>query len=100
MAQTQRVMRVSHEPIVAAQLLRKAGFNIDLQTMDWQTLVSRRTSKKPPREGGWKRAETSFESHKPEPKVDQEAPPVRSGSRRFAAMAAMLLLAVIAGATC
>ena len=41
------------EPIVAAQLLREAGFKVDLQTMDWQTLISRRTSKKPPSEGGW-----------------------------------------------
>jgi peptide/nickel transport system substrate-binding protein len=40
-------------PIVAAQLLRKAGFKVDLQTMDWQTLVSRRTSRKPLSEGGW-----------------------------------------------
>ncbi|HTC97325.1 MAG TPA: ABC transporter substrate-binding protein [Bradyrhizobium sp.] len=41
------------QPIVAAQLLREAGFKVDLQAMDWQTLVSRRTSKKPPQEGGW-----------------------------------------------
>jgi peptide/nickel transport system substrate-binding protein len=33
--------------------LREAGFKVDLQSMDWQTLVSRRTSKKPPSEGGW-----------------------------------------------
>jgi peptide/nickel transport system substrate-binding protein len=41
------------QPIVAAALLRKAGFKVDLQPMDWQTLVSRRTSRKPPSEGGW-----------------------------------------------
>jgi peptide/nickel transport system substrate-binding protein len=41
------------EPIVAAQLLREAGFKVDLQAMDWQTLLSRRTSRKPPKEGGW-----------------------------------------------
>jgi len=41
------------QPIVAAQLLREAGFKVDLQAMDWQTLVARRTSKKPPQEGGW-----------------------------------------------
>ena len=41
------------QPIVAAQLLRRAGFNVDLQATDWQTVVSRRASQKPPREGGW-----------------------------------------------
>jgi peptide/nickel transport system substrate-binding protein len=41
------------QPIVAAQLLRKAGFTVDLQAMDWQTLVTRRASQKAPAEGGW-----------------------------------------------
>jgi peptide/nickel transport system substrate-binding protein len=40
-------------PVVAAQLLRQAGFNVDLQALDWQTVVSRRASQKPPSEGGW-----------------------------------------------
>ncbi|MEJ0092080.1 MAG: ABC transporter substrate-binding protein [Methylocella sp.] len=41
------------EPIVAAQLLRQAGFNIDLQATDWQTLVTRRANQNPPSAGGW-----------------------------------------------
>ncbi len=41
------------QPIVAAQLLREAGFKVDLQAMDFQTVISRRTSQKPPKEGGW-----------------------------------------------
>ncbi|MEG5262692.1 ABC transporter substrate-binding protein [Pseudomonas sp. JDS28PS106] len=41
------------QPVVAAQALRKAGFKVDLQPMDWQTLVSRRASQKTPAEGGW-----------------------------------------------
>jgi peptide/nickel transport system substrate-binding protein len=41
------------QPVVAAQLLREAGFNVDLQAMDWQTLVTRRASQNPPAEGGW-----------------------------------------------
>src|ERR1700675_1031328 len=41
------------QPIVAAQLLRRAGFKVDLQATDWQTVVSRRASQKPPKEGGW-----------------------------------------------
>lgn len=40
-------------PDVAAQLLRQAGFNVDLQAMDWQTLVARRAKKDPPDKGGW-----------------------------------------------
>jgi peptide/nickel transport system substrate-binding protein len=38
---------------VARQLLERAGFAVDLQSMDWQTLVTRRTKKDPPRLGGW-----------------------------------------------
>jgi len=41
------------QPVVAAQALRKAGFNVDLQPMDWQTLVSRRANQNPPAQGGW-----------------------------------------------
>jgi peptide/nickel transport system permease protein len=38
---------------VAAQLLRQAGFKVDLQAMDWQTLVGRRAKKDAPDKGGW-----------------------------------------------
>lgn len=41
------------QPVVATQLLRDAGFVVDLQAMDWQTLVGRRASQAPPAEGGW-----------------------------------------------
>jgi peptide/nickel transport system substrate-binding protein len=40
-------------PDVAAQLLRQAGFKVDLQAMDWQTLVGRRAKKDLPAQGGW-----------------------------------------------
>ena len=40
-------------PDVAAQLLRQAGFKVDLQSMDWNTLVSRRAKKDAPAAGGW-----------------------------------------------
>jgi peptide/nickel transport system substrate-binding protein len=48
------------QPIVAAQLLREAGFKVDLQATDWQTVVSRRASRKPPKEGGWNMLFTNF----------------------------------------
>jgi len=39
--------------VVAAQQLREAGFTVDLQSMDWQTLVTRRASQAAPSKGGW-----------------------------------------------
>jgi peptide/nickel transport system substrate-binding protein len=39
--------------LVTQQLLTKIGVKVDLQAMDWSTLVSRRAEKKPPAEGGW-----------------------------------------------
>jgi peptide/nickel transport system substrate-binding protein len=47
------VTTLKAQPIVAAQLLRKAGFKVDVQTSDWQTIVTRRAVQKPPGEGGW-----------------------------------------------
>jgi len=38
---------------VAKSLLEKAGFKVDMQSMDWQTLVARRTKKDAPTAGGW-----------------------------------------------
>ena len=40
-------------PVVIAQALRKVGFKVDLQAMDWQTLLTRRASQEPPNKGGW-----------------------------------------------
>lgn len=41
------------QPVVVAQALRKAGFNVTLQPMDWQTLVTRRAVMEPVDKGGW-----------------------------------------------
>ena len=38
---------------VMAQLLRQGGFNVDMQTMDWPTLLARRAKKDPSDKGGW-----------------------------------------------
>ena len=38
---------------VAKQQLEKAGFKVDLQSMDWQTVVTRRAKKDTPSQGGW-----------------------------------------------
>lgn len=43
----------SPQPVVIASALRAAGFNVDMQSMDWQSLVSKRSNKNPPSDGGW-----------------------------------------------
>ncbi len=48
-------------PIVKA-LLERGGFVVDMQSMDWQTVVSRRNRKDPPAAGGWHAFMTSWVS--------------------------------------
>jgi len=38
---------------VAADALRRAGMKVDLQSMDWGTLVQRRAKREAPAQGGW-----------------------------------------------
>jgi peptide/nickel transport system substrate-binding protein len=38
---------------VAADLMKKLGMNVDLQAMDWGTVVQRRNSAEPVERGGW-----------------------------------------------
>jgi peptide/nickel transport system substrate-binding protein len=45
---------------VAKALLERAGFKVDMQSMDWQTLVARRNKKDPPDKGGWHAFLTSW----------------------------------------
>ncbi len=47
---------------VAKSLLEKGGFTVDLQSMDWSTLVSRRAKKDAPAAGGWNAFMTSWVS--------------------------------------
>ncbi|WP_321501779.1 ABC transporter substrate-binding protein [Breoghania sp.] len=51
--QPTNIPMIAAQPIVAAQALREAGFTVDMQAMDWQTLVARRASRAKPSEGGW-----------------------------------------------
>ncbi len=41
------------QPVVIGDALRKAGFNVNLKTMDWQTVVMNQGNQNPPSEGGW-----------------------------------------------
>ncbi|HEY3066239.1 MAG TPA: ABC transporter substrate-binding protein [Methylomirabilota bacterium] len=47
---------------VAKSLMEKAGIKVEMQSMDWQTLVSRRAKKDPPTAGGWHAFLTSWVS--------------------------------------
>jgi peptide/nickel transport system substrate-binding protein len=45
---------VAHAPaLVVADLLKKLGLNVELQAMDWGTLVTRRASMEPIDKSGW-----------------------------------------------
>lgn len=45
---------------VAKDLMEAVGLNVDMQSMDWQTLVARRAKKESPAEGGWNAFITSW----------------------------------------
>jgi len=46
---------------VAADLMRRVGFNVDFQAMDWGTHVQRRTNRGPVEQGGWSAFATTWE---------------------------------------
>ena len=54
------IATINKLPDVAAQLLRQAGFKVDVQAMDWQTMVGRRAKKDTPDKGGWNLFLTAF----------------------------------------
>lgn len=41
------------QPVVLGDALRKAGFNVTLKTMDWQTVVMNQGNQNSPKDGGW-----------------------------------------------
>ncbi len=47
---------------VAKQLMERAGFKVDMQSMDWQSVVARRAKKEPANAGGWHAFLTSWVS--------------------------------------
>ena len=46
--------------LVAADMLKRVGMNVEYQATDWGTLVQRRALTKPPAEGGWNMFCTGF----------------------------------------
>jgi peptide/nickel transport system substrate-binding protein len=59
MHSTDLAVLVNLAPVAKANL-EKGGFKVDMQSMDWQTLVSRRTKKDPLNAGGWSAFLTSW----------------------------------------
>ncbi|RJL12563.1 ABC transporter substrate-binding protein [Paracoccus siganidrum] len=47
------MVALATQPVVVSQALREVGFTVDMQPMDWQTLVTRRASQGAPADGGW-----------------------------------------------
>jgi peptide/nickel transport system substrate-binding protein len=47
---------------LTAELLRKLGMKVDLQEMDWGSVLQRRFSKAPPEQGGWNIYHTNWPS--------------------------------------
>ncbi|THH39104.1 ABC transporter substrate-binding protein [Aliishimia ponticola] len=45
---------------VAKDLMEAVGLNVDMQSMDWQTLVARRSKQDKPEDGGWNAFLTSW----------------------------------------
>ncbi|SCK43194.1 peptide/nickel transport system substrate-binding protein [Variovorax sp. HW608] len=41
------------QPVIAMQLLKEAGFKVELITLDWQAALGMRNNQKPASEGGW-----------------------------------------------
>src|SRR3954462_12462929 len=60
--QSTDIVALSNLAPVSKSLLEKAGFKVDVQAMDWQTLVTRRAKKDPPAAGGWHAFLTSWAS--------------------------------------
>ena len=49
-------------PPIAKAAMEKIGINVDMQAMDWQTLVGRRNKRDKPEDGGWHAFITSWNS--------------------------------------
>ncbi len=54
------IASINAHGLLAADLLRRIGMNVDLQDLDWGTVVQRRLSKNPVERGGWSLAATSW----------------------------------------
>ncbi len=60
---------VSPAALLTAENLRRIGINVDLQAMDWSTMLTRRTKKEDPANGGWSILYTRWEGYYTNPIV-------------------------------
>src|SRR5262249_28730899 len=60
--QSTDIASLSNLAPVAKALMEKVGLKVELQAMDWQTLVARRAKKEPLAQGGWSAFLTSWGS--------------------------------------
>ena len=51
---------ISALSVLGDDVLKKSGMNVDMQTMDWGTLIQRRANMEPPAKGGWNVVFTSL----------------------------------------
>ncbi len=56
------IASINAHGVLLADLLRRIGMNVDLQDLDWGTVVQRRVSKNPVERGGWSIACTSWQA--------------------------------------
>ena len=54
------VASIAAYPVVSKQALERIGMKVDMQAMDWQTLVGRRAKREPPAQGGWNLFHTNW----------------------------------------
>lgn len=47
------IAMLAAQPVIISDALRKAGFNVTMKTMDWQSIVMQQSNQKSPSEGGW-----------------------------------------------
>lgn len=50
----------SNATLVCADAMRRMGFDVDLATSDWGTMLARRARKDPPAQGGWNAVYVAF----------------------------------------
>lgn len=62
MMQSTDVSALSNLAPIAKSFMEKIGLKVDLQAIDWQSVVSRRAKKDPPSQGGWNVFFTSWGS--------------------------------------
>jgi peptide/nickel transport system substrate-binding protein len=51
--QATNIAIMSNTTLVLAQAMRQAGFNVQVEAMDWSNVVQRRANKASPQQGGW-----------------------------------------------